>query len=67
MGDDTVAGGEGDDWLSLGEGVDTALIFTNSGQDTLVLGSADAAERNVIEFVESSYEDFGSNATAIVS
>ena len=56
-GDDTVAGGEGNDWLDLGEGSDTALIFNESGQDTLVLGTADGAERNVIEFVESSYED----------
>ena len=52
-----VPGGEGNDWLDLGEGSDTALIFSESGQDTLVLGTADAAERNVIEFVESSYED----------
>ena len=33
------------------------MIFTKSGQDTLLLGSADAAERNVIEFVDASYEE----------
>ena len=56
-GDETVAGGEGNDSLDLGDGSNTALFFSESGQDPLLLGSADAAERNVIEFVESSYED----------